>query len=550
MSDDLKKEYKRLRSWLNPTIRGKNTDAILESMATGTKFLLDTSQAVEDQLYITTASERYLDERMADRDIVRPDNVGLSDEVFRKIGIEVSNRKQVRDLIHNILEIMYGAEFTRAFHRSTELEPYQLEDGDTLLLQFDGEEPVEITFSANQFQSINAATAQEVADAIVRGLRNEGRTGTAFARDDGDGGFVTVMSSSNGPASSVKVLGGKAQTVLKFPEIRQVSSDELTQWTIEVQPSGLTRLVWTGGTNPFLGRVFKDDYINIYGTAFDEGNRGTFTILNVQGGESGNAYVEYENINAVDEVTLQGDPEGVLFFNPKRSVVTSRLNYAVGFQSEERLFEVFMPATTKVVRRERQGAAHLHESGASDLDQLGPYAFDTTKGYLIGDESCTSSAVIDSRTERVLNVIGAEDIPDEEGFLVFGFGTSKEEGPVPYIARPSDETLLIDPSYRFKNVHEVGTDISIISQNFPYDVEKDGSDYPFYSTDMVSGRIYAEDLIDLVKAIGIRVEIIILYPSDEGLGKWGDYKNSERYYVWGKDATDTLFDEDEINDRI
>ena len=149
-----------------------------------------------------------------------------------------------------------------------------------------------------------------------------------------------------------------------------------------------------------------------------------------------------------------------------------------------------------------------------------------------------------------MNVDDATDIPDEEGFLVLGFGTSKEEGPVPYIARPSENTILIDPSYKFKNTHEPNTNISLISQNYAYNVEKDGSDYPFYGTDMVSGRVYAEELIRLVKATGIVLNLVILYPNDIGLGKWGDYKNSERYYVWGEDPDETLFDEDEINTRI
>ena len=116
---------------------------------------------------------------------------------------------------------------------------------------------------------------------------------------------------------------------------------------------------------------------------------------------------------------------------------------------------------------------------------------------------------------------------------------------MPYIARPSSSTILIDPSYRFENVHEPGTNISLITQNYAYDVAKDGSDYPFYATDVVSGRIYAEDLIKLVAATGITVNLIILFPGDEGLGKWGDDVHSERYYIWGEDPTGPLFDKEE-----
>jgi hypothetical protein len=110
----------------------------------------------------------------------------------------------------------------------------------------------------------------------------------------------------------------------------------------------------------------------------------------------------------------------------------------------------------------------------------------------------------------------------------------EEEGPVPYISRPSTGQILINPSYSFQNIHPAGTNISLVAQNFPYDVARDGSDFPFYLTDVVSGRIYAEDLIRLVSATGIQVVITVLYPNDIGLAKWGT-EFSDKFFVWGPD---------------
>ena len=183
MSHSNEDQQKRLRKYLNPAVKGPNTNTILESLSSGVSHLIHTVESVNDQMYITTASGRFLDERMADRDITRPDNVGLSDEIFREVGIEISNRKQVRDLVHEILEIMYGVEFTRSFANSSEFEPYQLEDGDNLIIEFDDGEELEIIFNTNQFSNISAATAQEVSDAITRGIRKLNRTGIAIPRD-------------------------------------------------------------------------------------------------------------------------------------------------------------------------------------------------------------------------------------------------------------------------------------------------------------------------------------------------------------------------------
>ncbi|HLD91597.1 MAG TPA: hypothetical protein VI911_11420 [Patescibacteria group bacterium] len=528
-------QKKRLRSYLNPAIRGPRTDSVLEALSIGASHLISNIEAVNDMLYIVTAVDKYLDARMADRDLTRPDNVGLSDEVFRELGIEVSNRKQVRDLIGNILNIMYGDEFTKATLFSNEFEPYALEDGDTLKIQFDDGEVVEVIFDASQFTNISAATAQEVADAITKSLRKLGRTGSAISRNDGSGAYVVLMSETIGPSSTIRVFGGKAQNSLKFPAIRPTAGVALTQWTLSLVSGGKIRATWSGGPNPFIGKVKKDDYVNIYGTSFNLLNRGTFTISAVNGGLVTEAYVEFENPNGIAETILQGNDTAILFYQPQRATLASNFTYAAAYQTESRLLEIFMPATTKVIRRNRKGAAHLHESGSSNLDDtFGPYLYDESKPYLIGGEECNSTILVDSNTELIVTVDDSSQFPDDQGHLIFGFGTSKEEGPVPYISRPSNNSLMINPSYRFQNVHPIGTNISLVSQDYSYTVTKNGEDYPFYLTDVVSGRLYAEDLINTVAATGINVVITILYPNDIGLGKWNT-ENSEKYWVWGED---------------
>jgi hypothetical protein len=533
--DELRQAKARLRAYLNPSIRGPNTDAVLEALATGAAHLINNVEAVNDQLYIVKAQGRYLDQRMADRDITRPDNVGLSDEVFRDLGIQISNRKQVRDLILNILRIMYGEEFTRATVLSAELEPYALQDGDTLSVEYDDQEAVEITFKTSQFSSIAAATAQEVADAITKEIRRLGRKGAAIAKDDGAGGYVEIISETDGPSSSVRVTGGRAQNELKFDKIRPTSGQIATQWTIALVAGGTVRYTWTAGPDPSVGKVKKNDYVNIYGSSFNINNRGTFTVTKVQGGTVGNAYFEIENPNGVAEVINQGSVAGMLFFNPVRTTIVSKKNYATLYQTESRLLEIFIPATTRVVRRDRVGSAHLHESGPSGDGNEGPYIFDTSKGYLIGGEECNTTSEINSNSSMIIPVDNASDLPDEVGQLIFAFGTDKEEGPVPYIARPSANIIVVDPSYRFEHVHAIGTNISLVAQGYAFEPAKDGSDFPFYATDIVSGRIYAEELINLVAATGMNVVITVLYPEDTGLGKAGDPVNSEKFSIWGSD---------------
>lgn len=526
-------EYKKLRSYLNKAIAGKNTDAILKSIAHGPVHLIDNVEAVHNSLYVVSASEQYLDQRLGDKGVVRPSDVGLSDENFREIGIEITNRTQVRDLIHQLLRILYGDIFTRATSPSAEVENFGLADGDNLILSFDGQESVEISFLSSQFVSIAAATAQEVADAITKSLRKLGINGSAFPQEDGADFNVVIISPTDGPSSSVQILGGSAQNKLKFDEIRGTSADALTQWTLTQEAGGKIRALWSGGANPIVGVVKVGDYVNIYGTAFDLANRGTFTITTVQGGTVGNAYVEYENPNGIPEVKVQGATDAILFFNPKIRTLISNERYAAAFQTSPRTVEIFMPATTRVVRRSRLGSAHIYDGGATIAGQEGPYVYDTTIGYVISHIDTDTTEELDVGSDSILFVGDSSEFPDSEGNLIIGLGTSHQEGPIPYISRPSDSTLRINPSYKFKNTHPIGTDVALIAQDSPVTPDTDGTDYPVYLTDDVAGRIYAEQIINDITATGIVVIIYILYPSDIGLGKNGDPINSEKFYIWG-----------------
>jgi L-lactate utilization protein LutC len=528
-------EYKKLRSYLNKSIRGKNTDAILKALATGPVHLINNVEAVNDSLYIVSASERFLDQRLGDKGVVRPPEVGLSDEVFREIGIEITNRKQVRDLVHQLLRILYGEIFTRATSPSFEVEPYALEDGDNLIISFDDTQFVEVVFTASQFQNINAASAQEVSDAITKSIRKAGRTGAAFSREEEGNYKVVLISSTDGPSSSVRVLGGKAQNILKFDQIRPTSGDSTTQWTLTQEAGGNIRATWTGGADPALGRVKVGDYINLYGSAFDLANRGTFDVVAVQGGSAGVAYVEYNNPNGIAETTLQGAADAMLFFNAKKRILTTNNRYAAAFQTSPRTIEVFMPATTRVVRRDRKGAAHIYgDSTPSATGQEGPYLYDTTVGYVLSESSAATTETLNVSSDSIMFVDDASSFPDDVGNLMIGFGTSHQEGPVPYISRPSSQTIRINPSYKFKKNHPIGSDVSLLSTLSPPSPNKNGTDTPFFLTDSVAGRIYAENLIKEITATGIVVVIYILYPNDIGLGNY--YKEpelSEKYYIWG-----------------
>lgn len=525
MSVDQASEEKRIRGYLNAGIHGKNTNAIISAFATSSLHLVNNVIAMNDSLYMTSASDKYLDDVMGQYGVIRPESIGLSDDIFKSLGIEVINRKQIRDLIMNILEVVYGEEYTRATMPAAFLEPYYLNNDDTLIISYDDQAPITITFSSNQFSNINFATAQEISDVITRATRTQGRTGSAYAKDDGLGSYVVLMPDTSGPSSSVKVLGGSAQNKLNFAQARNTSAQSNTQWTIQNR-SGTSRMIWSGGTNPSVGKARAGDYVNVYGSGFDILNKGTFTITKVVSGSLNNAYIEFDNPLVVNETVVQGSVDGFLVFNPVKLTPMNKTGFALAFQTSSRLLEVYMPAVTKVIRRERIGSAHAQESGPSIGNQYGPYVFDTTKPYSIGGEECNTTQVVDSNAGLIINVDNSAAITDASGFLVFDFGGPKEEL-VPYLGRPSSNSLMINPTYKFKHVHGVGTNISLVSQNYSIIPDTSGKSYQAYITGIVDGRNYVQDLINSVAATGIIINIIILYPNPVGLGR------GEAPIIWG-----------------
>ena len=49
-----------------------------------------------------------------------------------------------------------------------------------------------------------------------------------------------------------------------------------------------------------------NDYVNIFGAAFNVENRGTFTVSSVQGGLVGQAYVEFDNVGTLESFNSDG----------------------------------------------------------------------------------------------------------------------------------------------------------------------------------------------------------------------------------------------------
>jgi hypothetical protein len=129
------------------------------------------------------------------------------------------------------------------------------------------------------------------------------------------------------------------------------------------------------------------------------------------------------------------------------------------------------------------------------------------------------------------NIMELTAVSPQVAYSTSGTVTLKSPGTV--------STLILDPTYEFKNGHPIGSDLTLLSSATAFVPSPDGSDYSAYVTSDAEARVFAKDVINSIVALGIQLQIVVVYPDDAGLGNAGDSidetvdPHSEATYVWG-----------------
>ncbi len=621
-----------LREHLSPALTGDNWDSLIAALSVGDTYNRQNARLAFDQLFRSSASGQYLDRRMNDYGVRRPSSIGMADDLFRDLGINLSNDSLTNLALWKILEVYYGADAVRSNLTTTVAEPYAINDGDTLVLKIDERNTVIVTFAATDFKNNTQALALEVAAVVNRSLQIEGLSAYAVVfLDPNDGkNYVRIYSGALGLIGTVRILGGPAQNALLFPS-KLTSGTATTQWTLTFSPGTNTvHMEFTAGGDPLLDNVRVGDYVNIYGTPFNAQNRGTFVInaIYLDGSLSPRrTWIEFTNASGKTETITQVATTDVIFFRPLRSTgTTTSISTA-----DKTQIAIQLPATTQAVNRAVGTGAYLHAQAVLNIQTLtrvvsglvtvttqtahglatnalvfidgayppavtsgggglngafvvtvlnstqftyqtpeflfsttctsgtvlpvtaivpdpngipGPYIFDPRAGLSITSVNTTVAGLVSAgQQQRVLAVANASQFPDAAGWLVIGFGTSNQQGPIQYSGRVSNTQLLLDPSYTFKFDAAVGTDVTLLLQKgawVPDNVESVGA---FYVTASPAGRVAASSTIDDVVGAGFNVKKTTVYPGDRGLGAEGGgftgQKLSDVVSVWAGDTVDT-----------
>ncbi len=390
---------------------------------------------------------------------------------------------------------------------------------DIYILQDGNDIPLRVEFKANDFANIATAKAIEIASIISREAVKGGYTLYATDYLDAAAGktYLQLFSGTKGPKSAISIVGGSAQNIFRFPTLKSTTQIAGTQFTVTIE-GGSVRYTWSGGADPSLQNIDVGDYVNFKFTPFPFEQSGSFIVTKVVPDVVSSGYFEINNpIVQTGGVVVLADSDDLRAFAPKRNTLNDLTRFATLYEVNPYEVVVYLPATTKIVKRQLIGGWHAHVNSA-DKSFIGSYMYNPKSGFSISKDSVISNE--DINAGQVYTVIQATSpttaFPDQIGFVVLDYGTSNQEGPIRYLGRPSNNTLLLDASYTFKKTH-VNADITLVNSIKPYIPAVDGSDYPTYLTGTIKGRVEAENLSNKLVASGIFLNVIIVYPDGPGL---------------------------------
>ena len=339
---------KMFKSKTNP-----NWAAMVEALGGSDETLSALIQEVRKQFFVKTASRPYIDRLGSNVQVSRPRLVGMDDSSFRDyIPVLAYQPKQVKLVIDKLLDIFFFKESTTAHIQSNIFAPYSLEQGWALDIIVDNTFTESITFIADDFTDISAATVDEVVGAYNR----QAKYTFAVAFDDRiqKQKFVRIFSQTVGAKGSLEISGGLANKALQFSGYNaSAGSQSNTAWTITKTGDTMT-FTYLSGDSPGISNLQVGDIaiINI------PDNLGSFPITAIDAGANSFSFVNVFGTAGGHDHT--GLSTFVNFITPEKTVIYTKDNRAVTWEVTPGEIIIEMPASPPVVKRDLKGSAHVN----------------------------------------------------------------------------------------------------------------------------------------------------------------------------------------------
>lgn len=203
-----------------------------------------------------------------------------------------------------------------------------------------------------------------------------------------------------------------------------------------------------------------------------------------------------------------------LWQQPQRTVIYN-------INPNELVIEI--PAIVPALKRTLIGSHHFHadstlESAVAPDNGIwqGSFLFDSTgitADYTVtGQKAKIQEVINEGSVYTKVTVDDASGFLEENGELVFGWGTDLVEQPVKYRGIPNSNTVLLDPTHIFANTHSINSYINVLSATNAFTPSRAGTDFPVYLTSPSGAREIIEGLLAKLTAAGVLLTFVILAP--------------------------------------
>lgn len=239
---------------------------------------------------------------------------------------------------------------------------------------------------------------------------------------------------------------------------------------------------------------------------------------------------------AINLRTMTPGPSGALEILASPMVGVSKMDYEIGkhelIQRDQRvaIYEIRpnevlieIPAVVPALKRTLKGSHHFHTDAT--LEPPVPPGNGVWAGSFVYDANGSQQTFTVSRQNAVseealskgnvytkLTVDDTVNFTAQSGFLIFGWGLKSQEQPVRFRGVPNSKTILLDPSYVFKNDQPIGTPVNVLIDQKPYVPRRDGTDLAIYLTSPSDAREVVQRILASLAAAGVIVNFVILAP--------------------------------------
>jgi hypothetical protein len=243
------------------------------------------------------------------------------------------------------------------------------------------------------------------------------------------------------------------------------------------------------------------------------------------------------NLDYVNLRTVTPGPSGDLTIIASSMVGSSKLNFVVKrhelIQQDQRvaIYEIRpneviieIPAIVPALRRTLKGSHHFHQDSTLEGPippgngiWQGSFLFDsmgTEQSFTVSEQAAiTQETLLKGNVYTKVTVDSTSKFKDVSGNLIFGWGLNSQEEPIRFRGVPNSKTVLLDPSYVFKNTQPSGTPINVLFNLTPYVPRQDGTDLAIYLTSPSDARTVVQAILESLAAAGVIVNFVILAPT-------------------------------------